>query len=166
MFSYGPFFHTGVKAEASFGKSGFMLGVANPTDLKSTSFGKKFVVGQYSVATKDDKLKAYLNFQGGKFSDSIKITQFDAVVTAAITSKFSIGVNGTMAHFSYKPLESEFDYSSGSWWGSRHLSECRPGFVAGPDPRTEYFSDEDQLNVFSAMPGRGQHRCYYFVGQF
>ena len=154
MFSYGPFFHTGVKAEASFGKSGFMLGVANPTDLKSTSFGKKFVVGQYSVATKDDKLKAYLNFQGGKFSDSIKIMQFDAVITAAITSKFSIGVNGTMAHFSYKPLESEFD-DAGSWWGAALYLNADPVSWLGLTLRTEYFSDKDQLNVFSAMPEGG-----------
>src|SRR6476469_4884834 len=34
MFTNGPFFHTGIKAEATYKKSGFMLGIANPTDFK------------------------------------------------------------------------------------------------------------------------------------
>ena len=41
LFSYGPFFHTGVRAEKTFGKSGVMLGIANPTDLKSTTLNSK-----------------------------------------------------------------------------------------------------------------------------
>ena len=154
MFSYGPFFHTGLKAEASFGKSGFMLGLANPTDLKSTTFGKKYVIGQYSVATRDDKLKVYLNFQGGKSSDSTKMMQFDAVVTAAISGKFSIGVNGTLANYKYKPFESEFD-DAGSWYGAAVYLNADPLPWLGLTLRTEYFSDEDRLNVFSAMPEGG-----------
>src|SRR6187401_3121804 len=34
MFTNGPFFHTGVKAELAVNTSGFMIGVANPTDYK------------------------------------------------------------------------------------------------------------------------------------
>ncbi len=154
MFSYGPFFHTGLKAEASVGKNGFMLGLANPTDLKSTTFGRKYVTGQYSVATKDDKLKAYLNFQGGKSSDSTKMMQIDAVVTAAVSGKFSIGLNGTMADFKYKPAESEFD-GAGSWWGAAVYLNADPLPWLGLTLRTEYFSDADQLNVFSAAPEGG-----------
>ncbi len=154
MFSYGPFFHTGLKAEASFGKSGFMLGLANPTDLKSTTFGKKYVIGQYSVATKDDKLKAYLNFQGGKSSDSTKMMQFDAVVTAAITNKFSIGLNGTVADFKFKASETEFE-SMGKWWGAAVYLNADPLPWLGLTLRTEYFNDGDQLNVFSAAPEGG-----------
>jgi hypothetical protein len=33
MFSYGPFFHTGLKAEYFFGTSSIMLGIANPTTI-------------------------------------------------------------------------------------------------------------------------------------
>ncbi len=154
MFSYGPFFHTGVKAEATFGKSGFMIGLANPTDFKSTSFGKKYVIGQYSVATRDDKLKAFLNFQGGQSSDSTKMMQFDAVVTTVLSDKFSIGVNGTFANFKYKPTESDFD-DIGSWYGAAIYLNADPLPWLGLTLRTEYFSDDDQLNVFSTMPEGG-----------
>lgn len=154
LFSYGPFFHTGLKAEASFGKNGLMLGIANPTDLKSTTFGKKYVIGQYSVATKDDKLKAWLNFQGGKSSDSTKMMQFDAVVSAIISAKLSIGLNGSLANFQNKPAASDFD-DAGSWYGVAAYLNYDPLSWLGLTLRTEYFSDNDQLNVFSAMPEGG-----------
>lgn len=154
LFSYGPFFHTGVKAEASFGKNGLMLGIANPTDLKSTTFGKKYLIAQYSVATKDDKLKAYLNFQGGKSSDSTKMAQFDLVVTAALAEKFSIGANGSLAGFRYKPAESGFG-DAGQWYGVALYLNADPLPWLGLTLRSEYFSDDDQLNVFSAMPEGG-----------
>ena len=154
LFSYGPFFHTGVKAEASFGKSGLMLGIANPTDLKSTTFGKKYVIAQYSVATRDDRLKAYLNFQGGKSSDSTKMAQFDLVVTAAIAEKFSIGANASLAGFKAKAAESGFE-DAGQWYGAALYLNADPLPWLGLTLRSEYFSDADQLNVFGAMPEGG-----------
>ena len=42
MFSYGPFSHTGLKADIGLGKkSALMLGVANASDVVSDSFIKK-----------------------------------------------------------------------------------------------------------------------------
>ena len=65
-FSYGPFFHTGLKADISLGgKSAFMIGVANPTDFTTTTSGNKVAIAQFSTGTKNDKLKAFLNYQGG-----------------------------------------------------------------------------------------------------
>ena len=70
MFSYGPFFHTGLKADISLGgKSAFMVGVTNPTDLRTATNMPKMFIGQFSTGSKDDKFKAWLNFQGGKFAD-------------------------------------------------------------------------------------------------
>ncbi|HZF65431.1 MAG TPA: outer membrane beta-barrel protein, partial [Chitinophagaceae bacterium] len=98
MFSYGPFFHTGLKTDLTAGKSGFMIGVTNPTDLKSASFARKFLIGQYSYG--GDKVKLYLNYQGGTFDgdddEDSKINQGDVVLTAAVSDKFSIGYNGTL----------------------------------------------------------------------
>src|SRR3954466_15708351 len=51
MFTNGPFFHTGVKAELAVKSSGFMIGIANPTDFKYVPGGvmnKKFLLAQYS----------------------------------------------------------------------------------------------------------------------
>src|SRR6188474_1338717 len=53
MFTNGPFFHTGVKAEFAVKSSGFMIGIANPTDFKYVPEGsnnKKSFIAQYSFA--------------------------------------------------------------------------------------------------------------------
>src|SRR5438309_6388918 len=57
MFTNGPFFHTGVRADLTKGKNGFMIGIANPTDYKYVPAGmmnKKFVLAQYSYAASDN----------------------------------------------------------------------------------------------------------------
>ena len=103
MFSYGPFFHTGLKADISLGgKSALMVGISDPTDLRSASNMPKMFIGQFSTGSKDDKFKAWLNFQGGKFSDSARLTQGDVVLTYAVSDKFSLGFNGTVQSRSFK----------------------------------------------------------------
>jgi hypothetical protein len=154
MFSYGPFFHTGLKAEYTAGKSGFMLGIANPTDFKTANFSKKYVVAQYSVATKNDKLKAYLNFLGGKATDSSKNSQLDLVLLGTVSSKFSIGYNGTVASFKQK-VGSKFG-DSDSWWGSAVYLNVDPVSWLGLTLRTEYFSDKKlQTAVFTDINDGG-----------
>ena len=145
MFSYGPFFHTGVKAEATLGKSGFMIGLANPADLKSASFSEKHLLAQYSVATADDKLKAYLNYNGGKPSDSTKRHQMDLVLLGALSDKFSLGYNGTMA-FGKDRLNGKFGETS-KWWGSALYVNVDPKEWFGLTLRGEYFNDEESLSA-------------------
>lgn len=154
MFSYGPFFHTGVKAEATYGKNGFMLGIANPTDLKSTTMEHKYVIAQYSTATKDDKLKAYLNFQGGKPNEDTKLSQVDLVLNGTVSSKFGIGYNGTVTMIKARELDGKFGDSK-SWWGSALYLNYDPSSVVGLTLRNEYFSDKKQLNVFSSATKGG-----------
>ncbi len=84
MFSYGPFSHTGIKADIGLGgKSSLMLGIANPTDVVSTISGRKFALAQFSTGSSDDKVKAYLNYQGS-FGGDFSLNQVDLVVTAAL----------------------------------------------------------------------------------
>jgi len=64
MFTNGPFFHTGIRTDFTFGKSGFMIGVANPTDYTTTTSSTKTLLAQFSTGTKDDKVKAFLNYVG------------------------------------------------------------------------------------------------------
>src|ERR1035437_9169563 len=91
-FSYGPFSHTGLKADISLGgKSAFMVGIANPTDNVTTTSGDKVVIAPFSTGSKDDKFKAYLNFQGGH-----EFSQYDLVLNAILGSKFSIDYDGTI----------------------------------------------------------------------
>lgn len=154
MFSYGPFSHTGIKAEKSFGKLGVMLGVANPTDFKSAIDGGKYLIGQLSTASADEKLKLWLNYQGGKPVDSVKVSQLDLVVTAALAEKFSLGLNGTMASFQFWEKEDDFG-SMESWWGTALYLNVDPKDWFGLTLRTEYFSDKKALNVFSGTPDGG-----------
>lgn len=155
MFSYGPFFHTGIKAEKTFGKTGLMLGIANPTDLKSTTLSNKYIIGQLSTATKDDVFKAYLNYQGGKPTDSVLVNQLDLVVLAALGGKFSLGLNGTISNVQFKS-GTEGDFGDGlQWFGAAIYLNADLSEHFWLTLRTEYFDDAKQLNVFGAAPAGG-----------
>ncbi len=154
MFSYGPFFHTGIKAEKSFGRFGTMIGLANPTDLKSASFSNKYVIAQVSAVSKDEKLKAYLNFQEGKPLDSVRVSQVDLVATYALSDVFSLGVNGTVFNVQEMGVEGEFGKAD-KWWGAALYLNANPTSWFGITLRSELFDDSDQLNVFSGVEGGG-----------
>ncbi len=140
MFSYGPFFHTGLKADISLGgKSALMVGVANPTDYSTTTSSTKFAIAQFSTATSDSKVKLYLNYQGGKVEPGISLNQADIVVTGALSDKFSIGYNGTVQ--SRKPSGKSGD----SWWGSALYFNVDPTSYFGLTLRTEYFNDRKNV---------------------
>jgi Putative beta-barrel porin-2, OmpL-like. bbp2 len=144
MFSYGPFSHTGIKADIGLGKkSALMLGVANTTDIVSTTASRKYLIGQFSTATAEDKVKLYLNYQGS-YGGSHSTTQLDVVLTAAITSKFSIGYNGTVQWAKTDTT------SSNSWWGSAVYLNVDPTSMFGITLRAEYF--DNTKAVVSAPP--------------
>lgn len=150
MFSYGPFFHTGVKAEKTFGNFGVMLGLANPTDLKSASFSNKYVIGQVSAVSGNEKIKAYLNFQEGKPVNSVRVAQVDLVVTAAVTEKFSLGFNSTVTNVQFWERSEDFGPAS-QWWGAALYVNVDPKPWLGLTLRSELFNDKKQLNVFSSQ---------------
>ena len=105
-FSYGPFFHTGVKADISLGgKSAMMIGVAQPTDFVSSSSPDKVIIAQFSTASANDHLKGYLNFQGAKGK-----SQFDLVLNGVVNSNFAINYDGTIASNSGKSWSSNAVY--------------------------------------------------------
>jgi hypothetical protein len=135
MFSYGPFSHTGLKADIGLGKkSSFMLGVANTSDLVSTTSSRKFAIAQFSTGSANDKIKAYLNYQGTY--GSLSLNQFDLVVTGAVSDKFSIGYNGTVQSVKTDST------SSHSWWGSALYFNYDPKSTFGITLRGEYFDNK------------------------
>src|SRR5436190_1531806 len=143
MFSYGPFFHTGIKMDVTTSSNfGFMVGIANPTDFSTASFAKKNLIGQLHFVTTNSKLNAYLNYVGGKDMLDATINQFDLVVTETVTDKFSIGYNGTIK--SAKPDGG----SSASLWRSALYLNYDPCSVFGLTARGEYFGDEDGVAGF------------------
>jgi hypothetical protein len=152
MFSFGPFFHTGLKADITLGpKSALMIGIANPSDFSTTTSGTKVLLAQFSTGTKDDKLKVFVNYQGysGVSESEViapgytlykSLNQFDVVVNATVTSKFGIGYNGT--------LQTVNDGNSKKWWGSALYFNLDPTPKFGLTLRGEYFGDEkDALKV-------------------
>jgi hypothetical protein len=148
MFTNGPFSHTGFKANVTKGIHGFMLGIANATDYRIPPAGminKKFFLAQYSLTL--DKISAYLNFVGGQNPDTSKGSQIDAVITAKVTDKFSLGFNGTYA--STKTWDGAKNLDGNGWWGSALYLNFDPQPWLGLTLRGELFSDKNQLKVFA-----------------
>jgi len=133
-FSYGPFFHTGLKADISLGgKTALMVGVANPTDFSTTNSSTKFLIGQLSTGTKNDKFKAYLNYQGGSWPDG-NLMQFDLVLQGTLSSKFGISYDGTIQ-------SRKVAGSTNSWSSNAIYLNYDPTAKFGLTLRGEYFSD-------------------------
>lgn len=133
-FSYGPFFHTGFKADISLGgKSAFMIGIANPVDHSTTSSATQFVIAQFSTGSKDDKFKAYLNYHGGK-----DLTQIDLVLNAVVTSKFGINYDGTIKSVKVFGV-------SNSWSSNAVYFNYDPSSKFGLSLRGEYFDDSKNV---------------------
>ena len=125
-FSYGPFFHTGVRADIALGgKSAMMIGVAQPTDFVSSSSPNKMVIAQFSTGTKDDKLKAFLNYQGGKSK-----SQVDLVLNGVVSSQIGINYDGTVCNI-----------SGASWTSNAFYVNYDPTAKFGFTWRTEFFDD-------------------------
>lgn len=125
-FSYGPFFHTGVRADIALGgKWAMMIGVAEPTDITNAKMEAKMVIAQFSTATNDDKLKAFLNYQGGKDK-----SQLDLVLNGVVNRQFGINYDGTVCSL------------AGSSWTSNALYfNYDPSAKVGFTLRSEYFND-------------------------
>lgn len=144
MFSYGPFFHTGIKADFVFNNIGFMAGLANPTDMLTASFARKFIVGQFSAGTIDGKLKGYLNYAGGKYPNDVSVSQVDLVVNGTLSSQLSIGYNGTVQLL--KPWRRDSD----SWWASALYFNYDLISRFGITLRGEYFDDKKGVSGLAA----------------
>lgn len=144
MFSYGPFSHTGLKADIGLGgKTNLMVGVANTTDNVTTTSGRKYALAQLSTGTADDRFKMYLNYQG-TYGESMDLTHFDVVLTGALSDKFSIGYNGTVQSRQYGSAT-----DGNSWWGSAVYLNLDPSDDYGITLRGEYFSDKKDVIGFN-----------------
>ncbi len=140
MFSYGPFFHTGVKANYTAGKSSFMAGIFNPNDLKEASFQQKMVGAQYGYEASDN-WSFYVNYIGGKLFEELNLQQVDVVVLGTITDKFSVGYNGTVQSKKYKDETGKYGDDE-SWWGSAVYLNVDPTSKFGLTLRGEYIGDK------------------------
>lgn len=149
MFTNGPFFHTGAKAEAVFGKSGLMIGLANPTDFKYVPDGRlndKTFLAQYSYIA-SDRFKAYVNLVSGVNVDTSKTTQYDVVLTSKLNGKFSLGYNGTLFRTKVY-LGDKLFQNTKSCWSSALYVNFDASKTFGLTLREEFFNDDNQLKMF------------------
>ncbi len=156
MFTNGPFFHTGLKADITAGPVGFMLGVANYTDQSTSTNNVKSLLAQISGGSADGKFKAYLNYVGsyGSKSETIPgslkaLSQVDLVINSTITSKFGIGFNATV-----QDRKTMMASTSGSWWGTALYFNFDPTPATGITLRSEYIGDSKAVyfptkNIFA-----------------
>ena len=166
MFTNGPFTHTGVKAAVTKGKHSFMAGVSNATDYRippSDMINKKFFIAQYGLAA-SEKVALYVNYVGGQSPDTSKSSQVDAVLTAKMNDKFSVGFNGT--YTSVKSWDGVKNLDGEAWWGSAVYLNFDPTSSFGLTLRGELFNDDNQLKVYSGAPVGGSIFATTLSAQF
>ncbi len=141
LFSNGPFYHTGLKANVALGESfGFMLGVFNDTDNKFDPVPGKHVGAQLSAS--QGKLSAYLNFLYGKDAElegdrDVNELVTDLTATFAASDKLSLGLN--VARYN-KTLDGD---GQGGYFGSALYASILPSEKFGLGLRGEYFNFDD-----------------------
>lgn len=144
LFSNGPFYHTGLKADVAFSdKFGAMVGIFNDTDSKFDFTGGKHLGFQLSYA--GDAVEVYLNYLTGQEVEEDgpqpKVTgnQFDLVATYQVTEAFGLGINA-----SRKILDAE-EGQSQSWTGAALYANYAFSDLFTLGLRGEYMDDSDGL---------------------
>ena len=125
-FSYSPFYHAGLRADINLGgKSAMMIGFVQPTDFTFSSSPYKMFIAQFSTSSKDDKLKAFLNYQGGHDK-----SQFELILNTVVSSQVGINYDGTIANVGGK-----------NWTSNAVYVNYDPTAKFGFTLRSEYFDD-------------------------
>ena len=134
MFSYGPFYHTGLKADYQVNdKLGLMVGIFNDTDNKFDVVDGKHFGAQISYG---DVFLNYLTGTDG--ADSTSFNQVDLTAAFDLSDKFSLGVNATS-----KMINDERETEDVSWYGAALYLGYQAKENVGLGLRAEYFSDAD-----------------------
>ncbi len=136
MFSYGPFFHTGLKAEyALTSELTAMVGVFDDTDSKTDVVKGKHIGAQ--LAYSKGKFKGYLNFLNGRETAVTTINQLDLVATYQATEKLGLGINVTNKQVKPKELDAV------SWTGAALYATYATSDKFTLAFRGEYLGDKD-----------------------
>jgi len=140
-FSYGPFYHTGLKADFAINsKSGLMLGVANPTDNLNAITPYKVLIGQYSNKIFKDKTVLYVNYQGGKTGAESSFNQWDLVLTNALTDQIAINYDGTV-------FMNKVGAKKSIWKSNAIYVNYDPSNKIGFTYRSEFFYDKNAITA-------------------
>ena len=149
MFSYGPFSHTGIKADIAVSDDvSLMLGVLNSTDMTEFQpLGEDYMfgaqVGLYGQ---------YINYLGG---GTAGVSQIDFTGGINITDSFYLGLNAT----SYSD-DNDVEFSGVALYPQYSFSDS---FALGA--RYEAFS-EDGLGAIGSVSGEGDNTSFTITGSY
>ncbi len=151
MFSYGPFSHTGIKADFSLSdNSSLMIGILNPTDMTESNPDDTYLLGvQYGFNGQ------YLNYLGGQGYSQIDYTGgFD------IGESFFLGINATSA--SQDSPDGDRGFSGVALYPQLIFSES---FSLGL--RGEMFSDKNNFTgIFGKASGDADNTSLTITGSY
>lgn len=149
-FTNGPFFHTGLKANYVADKFNFMLGVANPTDIKSafdsTIPDNKQILAQ--IGYTGEKTSAYLNAVTGANNNvdavGASVTTLGLTATHKLNDKFGLGFDAI-----YNTAKANTEGAeSASWYSLVGYVKYDPADKIALTYRGEYMADgEDKVKV-------------------
>ncbi|TAN18166.1 MAG: porin [Chitinophagaceae bacterium] len=143
LFSYGPFFHTGIKAEATVGASTFLLGIFDPTDYKYAPYhSKKYAGGQWAFSPKGSPFTSCLSYIGGTDTGGVRNDEADLVVTYHFNKLLSMADDIAYSRYGGSVPAS-------CWWGNVWYLNADLSDATGITLRAEYFNDKDNLKVFT-----------------
>jgi len=149
MFSYGPFSHTGIKADLAVSDDiSIMLGVLNSTDMtESQPLGEDYMIGvQLGL------FGQYINYLGG---GTAGVSQIDFTGGFNLTEKLYLGINAT----SYSD-DLDIDFSGIALYPQYTISDT---FALGA--RFEAFSEEG-LGAIGSISGEGDNTSFTLTGSY
>lgn len=101
MFSYGPFSHSGIKADIALSDNvSLMLGIFNQTDITEGNFeiiGDDTIspLGEYMYGAQLGLYGQYINLLAGSLSDGSDYLQLDFTGGFDVSESFFLGINAT-----------------------------------------------------------------------
>ena len=146
MFSYGPFSHTGLKADFTLSdKWSAMLSVMNPTDYTESNPFDTYIVGaQLGYAA--DNGSAFLNFRYGNEGEPGEVGptfQVDLTTGWDLSEDFYLGINST-----YLSTEPQGDGDAAGFYGVALYPQYKTSESFTLGLRGEYFAQYNGGLVF------------------
>ncbi len=132
MFSYGPFSHTGLKADFTLSdKWSLAVAVMNPTDYTDFNPSNEYV-GGLQIGYSTDAGSAYLNVLSSE-----DFFQIDLTTGWDLSESFYLGINAT----------SQTGDASGDFYGAAGYLQLAVSDVVAIGVRGEYFSDGNGVAI-------------------
>ncbi|AXT54147.1 porin [Aquimarina sp. BL5] len=139
MFSYGPFSHTGLKADFAINDNwSAMVAVMNPTDYTENNPFDTYIFGA-QIGYSADNGSAYLNFRYGNEGEPGEVgPTFQADLTTGwdLAEKFYLGVNAT-----YLTTEDQGDADASGFYGVALYPQFKVDEKFTLGLRGEYFAE-------------------------